>query len=90
MNVPITKNGPNGISLFKLFFLPVRSGKTINIKPIIAPKKKAKNKAVKIFGNPNKIPIKRANFTSPKPIAMPLENKNIIKKNPDAIAAASR
>ena len=54
MMVPITKKGPKGISLFKPF-LPNK----INPIPIIAPIKKAENKAAKIFGKPIKIPIKK-------------------------------
>lgn len=80
-NVPATKNGPNGTSLFKVFF-PVK----INPIPIIAPIKKAKNKAAKIFGKPKINPIKKANFISPTPIQRPREIKTIIRKK----AAAPR
>ena len=54
------KNGPKGISDLKVFLF-----KTIKITPIIAPIKKAKNKAISILGKPKNIPIKKANFTSP-------------------------
>ena len=84
-NVPKTKNGPKGISLFKFFLC-----KTISITPIIAPKKNAKNSAVKTFGRPSKNPIKTANFTSPKPIHFPFEIKKIARKKPDAIITASK
>lgn len=82
-NVPVIKNGPNGISLFKPFF-----PKNINIAPITAPKKNAKNKATKTFGKPSKNPIKTANFTSPNPIQRPFEIKKIKRKNPEEIIVA--
>ena len=83
MKVPVIRNGPKGISLFKL--LPF---KNINVNPIIAPKKNAKNRATRIFGQPSKRPIKIASFTSPKPIALPFDIKNIAKKNPDPTTIA--
>ena len=83
MIVPATKKGPKGISLFKPF-LPNK----INPIPIIAPIKKAKNKAAKIFGNPIKIPMKKTNFTSPNPIHLPLEIRKIKRKNKEATSAA--
>ena len=79
INVPVTKNGPNGISLFRPFLLA-----RISPIPIIAPKKKAKNRATRIFGKPRKRPIKKANFTSPQPIHFPLEIKIIARKKPAA------
>jgi hypothetical protein len=71
-----TKNGPKGISDFKVFFL--RANK---ITEIAAPIKKAKNKAAKIFGQPKIKPIKKANLASPMPIHLPLEIKIIARKN---------
>ncbi len=81
--VPVTKKGPKGISLFKPF-LPNK----INPIPIIAPIKKAENKAAKIFGKPIKIPMKKTNFTSPNPIHLPLEIRKIKRKNRKAPSAA--
>ena len=74
--VPVIKNGPKGISDFKDFLF-----KIINPIPIIAPKRKAENKANKILGNPRKNPIKKANFISPIPIQLPRETKTITRKN---------
>ena len=75
MNVPVTKNGPKGTSDLRVFFWL-----TINPTPIIAPIKKAKNKAAKIFGKPKINPIKKANFISPTPIHLPRDTKTIAKK----------
>lgn len=68
INVPVTKNGPKGISLLRVFFL-----KIINPIPIIAPIKKAKKRAMRILGKPRKSPIKNANFGSPQPIQRPFD-----------------
>ena len=84
-NVPAIKNGPKGISLFKVFLL-----KIIPAVPIIAPKKNAKNNATRILGNPSKRPIKIASFTSPKPIHLPPETRKIARKKPDAINTANK
>ena len=73
--VLVTKNGAKGISDLRVF-LP----RSISINPAVAPIKKAKNKATKIFGKPRKSPIKKANFTSPIPIHFSWEIKTIIKK----------
>jgi len=77
--VPVTKNGPKGTSLFRVFLPDI-----INPIPIIAPIEKAKNRANKIFGKPRNKPIKKANFTSPRPSHLPWEIKTIAKKNPAA------
>ena len=76
------KKGPKGICDFNPF-LP----KIIKIIPIIAPKAKDKNKAIKILGQPRTKPIKKANLTSPKPIQFPLEMRTKAKKNDDATIA---
>ena len=83
--VPVTKNGPKGTSLFRVFLPDI-----INPTPIIAPLEKAKNKANKIFGKPRNKPIKKANFTSPRPIHLPRENKIIARKKALTIKAASK
>ena len=83
IKVPITKKGPKGTSLFKVFFLAI-----IKPIPITAPKKKAKNKAGIILGKPSKKPIKKPNLTSPKPIHLPREIRKMIKKKPAAPKAA--
>lgn len=70
------RKGPNGISLLKLLSL-----KIINTTPIIAPKKKAKNKATDMFGQPKNKPIKKDSFTSPNPIQRPLDTRKIKRKN---------
>ncbi len=75
-NVPETKNGPKGIWDFIVFRF-----KKINIKPTIAPLKKAKNKATKIFGQPKKRPIKIESLKSPQPIQVSFEIKMIARKN---------
>lgn len=67
-NVPEIKKGAKGTSDFKLFLF-----KKTKDKPIIAPRKKEKNKATKIFGQPKKRLIKKNNSTSPKPNHFPLE-----------------
>ncbi len=54
----------------------------------MAPIKKAKNKATKIFGQPRTRPMKTANLTSPVPIHLPRETKNIKRKNTPAITTA--
>jgi len=79
MNVPVTKKGPKGISLLRVFFF-----KTISPIPIIAPRKKAKKRAMRIFGKPRKSPIKKANLGSPQPIHLPRETKTIAKKKAEA------
>lgn len=73
--VPETKKGAKGISDFKVF-----NFNEIKINPKIAPEKKAKNKAIIIFGKPKKIPNKKAKKTSPQPINFSLERKTIKKK----------
>ena len=80
--VPVTKNGPNGTSDFNFFLREI-----INATPIIAPIKKAENKATKILGQPRKRPIKKATLISPIPIHLPLDHKTIARKNPAAPAA---
>ena len=74
-NVPVTRNGPKGTSDFKVFLPEIT-----NPNPIIAPIKKAKNKATKILGKPRKRPIKKANFISPIPSQRPREIKTIARK----------
>lgn len=81
--VPKIKNGANGTSLFKPF-LP----KIIKAKLIIAPRIKAKNNPTKIPGNPKINPSRIANFTSPKPIHLPLDKRKSAKKKTDARKAA--
>ena len=80
--MPVTRNGPKGISDFRVF-LP----EAIKTNPIIAPIKKAKNKAIKICGYPKTKPIKKASFTSPTPIQRPLEIRTIKKKKTAAETA---
>ena len=74
--MPVIKNGPKGISDLRVF-LP----ENINPSPIIAPRKKAKNRATRILGNPKIRPIKKASLMSPMPIHFPREIKTINKKN---------
>ena len=81
--VPIIKNGPNGISDFIVFFL-----KIIKPTPTMAPRRKARKRAIKTYGQPRKSPIKKANFMSPIPIPLPLVIKTINRKNPPAIKEA--
>lgn len=83
--VPETKKGPKGTSDFKVFLPEI-----INPTPMIAPIKKAKNKATRMFGNPKNKPIKIASLTSPKPIARPREIRNIARKNKAAPTADIR
>ena len=85
MKVPMTKNGPKGTSDFKVF-LP----KIISAIPIIAPIKKAENKATMILGQPRTSPIKKASLISPTPIQRPLDINTISKKNNDARKAEVR
>ena len=77
--VPVTKNGPKGISDFKVF-LP----KAIRINPTIAPIEKAKNKATKMLGYPKTNPIRKANFMSPTPIHLPREIRIKNRKKAEA------
>ena len=79
MNVPATRNGPKGTSDFIFFFF-----KRINPIPIIAPEKKATNKATKISIQPRKSPIKKASLMSPIPMPLPRVSRTIAKKNPAA------
>ena len=62
----------------------------INPIPIIAPMKKAKKRATKMFGKDKIKPIKKANFISPTPIHFPWEIKTIIKKKSEARKAERR
>ncbi len=80
-----TKNGPKGISDFKVFFL--RANK---ITEIAAPIKKAKNKAAKIFGQPRIRPIKIANLKSPTTINLPREISTIARKKAPPTKLANR
>lgn len=82
MIVEPAKNGPKGISDFKVFFF-----KTIKIMETKAPIKKAKNKATKILGQPRINPINKANFMSPTPIHLPLETKTMARKKAPAARA---
>lgn len=75
MKVPTTKNGPKGTSDFKVLFLEI-----INPVPIIAPVRKAKNRATKMLGQPRKSPIKKANFISPIPMPFPRDAKTMTRK----------
>ena len=84
-NVPIIKNGANGTSLLKPFFF-----KKIRTTPIIAPKKKDKNRPTKILGKPKSKPNNIANLTSPNPIHRPPDIMKIKKKNALAIHDAIR
>jgi hypothetical protein len=52
--------------------------------PMAAPVKNAMYKASSAPKGPSTNPISKANFTSPKPIPLPLVSKNIAKKNPAA------
>jgi len=70
-----TKKGPKGISDFHCFFF-----KIINPIPIIAPKKKAKKRQIKILGQDKIRPSKIANLKSPQPIQVSLEKKIKAKK----------
>jgi len=81
IKVPVTKKGPKGTSDFKVFLPEI-----ISPNPIIAPIKKAKNKATKMFGQPRINPIRKASFISPTPIHLPLDIRTIKRKN----AAATR
>jgi len=74
--VPETKNGPKGISDFKLFFF-----KVIKKIPKIAPTKNEKNKAGTIFGQPKIKPIKIESLKSPQPIQVSFEIKIRTRKN---------
>src|SRR3989344_5829271 len=90
-NIPKIKNGANGIWLFNPTTLPPKDIlEKIEIKPIIAPKKKLKNKPIKILGKPNKRPNKTTNLQSPKPIHSPFDIKNIIQKNKNDINPAQK
>lgn len=73
--VPVAKKGPNGTSDLSVFLAAI-----INPTPIIAPMKKAKNKATKIFGQPKINPIKKASFISPTPIHLPRDTNTTVKK----------
>src|SRR3989344_5532215 len=75
-NVPAIKKGPNGTSDFIPFFL-----KRISAIPATAPAKNAANNATAIFGQPKNKPIHKASFTSPKPMARPLDKAKMAKKN---------
>ena len=83
--MPVIKNGPKGISDLRVF-LP----ENISPNPIIAPRKKAKNRATRILGNPKISPIKKASFISPIPIHFPRETKTISKKKTEAKIADKR
>ena len=74
--VPDTRNGPKGTSDFKVFLPAI-----INPAPIIAPIKKAENRATTISGHPSNKPINIANLKSPSPIQWPLEITIIAKRN---------
>ena len=79
------KKGPKGICDLRPF-LP----KITKNKPMIAPLRKAKNKAKRTFGQPRIKPIRKANLTSPKPIHLPLEIRTSDKKKPAARRADNR
>ncbi len=83
--VPVAKNGPKGISDFKVFLANI-----INPIPIIAPMKKAKKREIKIFGQPKINPIKKANLISPSPIHLPREIKTNVRKKIPAPTAEPR
>lgn len=83
IKVAPTKNGPNGISDLRFFFLKINK-----IVETTAPLKKAKNKAVKRSENPKSKPIKTPILTSPIPIHLPREIKTIIKKKTPPINPA--
>ena len=85
INVAPTKNGPNGTSDFNVFVFIII--KKIETK---APRKKARNKAIKILGQPKIKPIKNTNFTSPIPIQRSLDISTKERKNKPATKAASR
>lgn len=55
-----------------------------------APVKKATYKAIIIFGNPKKSPIKKANFTSPIPMPRPRVMRDKKRKNKNEPIAAKR
>ncbi len=82
INVPLTRKGPKGTLLVKLFL-----AKATKPNPIIAPIKNEKNKPTKILGKPRKRPIKKPNLASPKPIHLPRDKNQIRKKNPEAARA---
>ena len=77
--MPVIKNGPKGNSLLIVFFFNI-----ISPNPIIAPIKKARNKASSALGQPSKKPIKKASLISPTPIHLPRETRTINKKKPAA------
>ena len=85
IKVDPVKNGPKGISDFNFFFFRVNK-----IIEIIAPLKKAKNKATKRFDTPKSKPIKTPIFISPIPIHLPRDIKTIIRKNIPPIIPANK
>ena len=83
MKVATTKKGAKGTSDLSVFFF-----KIIKAVPITAPIKKARNKAIKIWGHPKNNPIKKANLMSPTPIQLPRETSTKKKKKAEGIIAA--
>ena len=85
IKVAPVKKGPRGISDFRAFFF-----KTNRIIETAPPIKKAKNRAVKSWGKPKSNPIKIPILTSPMPIHLPRDIRNISKKNAPPIIAANK
>ena len=84
INVPSNINGPKGIVDPCSFFLFDR----ISSNATSAPTTKAIYNATIVPCNPKKIPMKKANFTSPNPIPRPMVIRNKNKKNPNPTSAA--
>ena len=85
--VPKTKNGPNGIALFILYFFFCKIN---NIIPMIAPVQNAARMAVTPLAIPSSHPIPNASFASANPIHRPRETikrkaKKAKRTTPDII-----
>ena len=71
-NVPKTKKGAKGISLFMRNLFPLLFLERITRAiPMMAPNQKASTKPDKAKDRPSNQPIPRANLASPKPIHLP-------------------
>ena len=82
VNIPITRNGPNGISLLivRVFEAIFKLGKRCKRRIIIdknAPAQKPIVIALIEEATGKKAPMPSANFTSPKPIQAPCEKNQI-------------
>lgn len=85
IKVAPTKNGPKGISDFRVFLFKINK-----IVETIAPLKKAKNKAVKRFDKPKSKPINTPILISPTPIQRPFDIATINRKKKPPINPARR